>query len=636
MSATGRSLLRAAAEAFAGGALVVLAYGFIAQTGSALPTYAKVGLALLALALFLVRRRRPEVALLGMGALLGVMSCLGILMAVTAYAVSHQLAGAGRRAAVLFGAGALTVLTAGASVYREGFGSWQYGLTIGGVLASVAVLVPGLVGASAGQQRRLLVALRERTAAAEENRRLVESESRIQERSRIAAEMHDLVGHRLSLISLHAGGLEMALRGKGGDGSGELRESAGQVRQATRDAMRELREALGVLGPLSRDTGTEALTDATGTRADIEALVAESRAGGVPVIFAWTGPDTAAREARVRRAVHRVVREALTNVHRYAAGAPVEVRITHTEACVEVAVVNGARRRPSAGAARTTGGPGGFAGSATSGGPGRSAGSGGSGRSPGSPGSAGSGPAGPGAGVGTGRGLNGLRERVALLGGDLEAGPDPAGGFAVRARLPAVPPTAVQTDAERAKTRTPGPAGAAALRLRRAPLLIPVAQAASALLGLAGIGATLIFGLQLVGNARGPGYTPPKPPELGMTRAQAEYSGVYDDRQARAAAAGREPARPAGATECIYPYSRDTAGRDRLKLTRYCFRDEVLIEIAPFEVPMVPADLSPSLSPPLPSRSLSPSPSPSASATPAPSAPLARTASPTPSGSPHE
>ncbi|MFZ3470481.1 sensor histidine kinase [Streptomyces sp. 4.24] len=569
MSVMGRSLLRAAAEAFGGGVLVLLAFGLIDQVGGGLPVHTKAVVALAALVLFVVRRRFPEAALLGMGVLLGVMSCLGVLMAVTAYAVAHQLAGAGRRAAVLFGAGALTVLTAGATVHRQGFGSWQYGLTLGGVLAAVAVLVPGLVGASAGQQQRLLAALRERAAAAEENRRLAESESRIHERSRIAAEMHDLVGHRLSLISLHAGGLEMALRGRAGEDAGELRESAGQVRQATRDAMHELREALGVLGPLSRDTGTDALTDATGTRADIEALVAESRAGGVRVGLGWTGPDTADREPRVRRAVHRVVREALTNVHRYAAGAPVEVRIEHTADSVEVSVANGAApvRPPGAGDAAA-------------------------------------------AEAGTGRGLSGLRERVALLGGDLAAGPEPAGGFAVRARLPAVPPTAAQTDAERAQTRTPGTAGAAARRLRRAPLLIPLAQAASGLLVLAGIGATLMFGLQLVGHTRPLDYSPPRPPEPGMTRQQVEAAGLYDERMARAAAAGHEPARPEGTDDCLYPYSRDTVGRDRLELTRYCFRGDILIEIARFEVPMVPAALSPS---PIQSPSQPPSPTPSGS-----------------------
>ena len=143
------------------------------------------------------------------------------------------------------------------------------------MLAVTTVVVPGLVGIAAGQQDRLLRALRERAAAAEEARRLADSESRMRERSRIAAEMHDLVGHRLSLVSLHAGGLEMALLKE----APELRDEAAVVRRATRDAMQELREALGVLGPLARDTGTDALTDATGTRADIEALVEESRGG---------------------------------------------------------------------------------------------------------------------------------------------------------------------------------------------------------------------------------------------------------------------------------------------------------------------------------------------------------------------
>ncbi|WP_330330530.1 sensor histidine kinase [Streptomyces sp. NBC_00536] len=236
----GRTMARAAAEAVGGGILILAAYAALVRIGGSLPLNAKVLLTLAALAVFVVRRRFPEAALVLMGALLGTMSAFAPLAAVTAYTVTRQLAGSGRRAA----------------------------------------------------------ALRERTAAAEEARRLADSEARTHERSRIAAEMHDLVGHRLSLISLHTGGLEMALRGQPQD----LRDSAAQIRQTTRDAMRELREVLGVLGPLARDTGTDALTDATGTRADIEALVAESRAGGVAV----------------------------------------EVAVAHTADVVEVSVVNGA------------------------------------------------------------------------------------------------------------------------------------------------------------------------------------------------------------------------------------------------------------------------------------------------------
>ncbi|MFI5986411.1 sensor histidine kinase [Streptomyces sp. NPDC051555] len=570
-------MARAAVEAVGGGLLILAAYEALNRIGVALGLNAKLALTLLALAVFVVRRRFPEAALVLMGALLGAMTALAPLAAVTAYTVTRQLAGTGRRAAVLLAASAVTVPTAGLAVYRRTGGGWDYGLTVGAILAAVAVLVPGLVGASAGQQQRLLVALRERTVAAEEARRLADSESRIHERSRIAAEMHDLVGHRLSLISLHTGGLEMALRGQPQD----LRDSAALIRQATRDAMRELREVLGVLGPLGRDTGTDALTDATGTRADIEALVAESRAGGVAVDFSWTGPDTDRLEARVRRAVHRVVREALTNVHRYAVGAAVEVAVAHTAELVEVSVVNGAR----AAAPDPRAAP-----------------------------------------VGSGRGLSGLRERVSLLGGMLSAGPWGV-GFAVVARIPVGPGRSAASAGAGDRTREagsayegsadegsayegvragagPGSTGAAAAvddgfaariaaeagRLRRAPLLVPLAQAASALLGLAGIVAVLAAGFQLAAQAQPSRYVAPKPPQIGMDRNEARYAGVVDFGLARAAAAGREPPRPAGASECVYPYvdDRGTEGADALRLVRYCFRDGILTTIDRFEVPMAP------------------------------------------------
>ncbi|MET3983874.1 histidine kinase [Streptomyces sp. PvR034] len=579
MSFMGRAMARAAAEAVGGGLLILAAYEVLNRIGGALGLNAKLALTLVALAVFVARRRFPEAALVLMGALLGAMTALAPLAAVTAYTVTRRLAGTGRRAAVLLAASAVTVPTAGLAVYRQTGGTWDYGLTIGAILAAVAVLVPGLVGASAGQQQRLLVALRERTAAAEEARRLADSESRIHERSRIAAEMHDLVGHRLSLIALHTGGLEMALRGQPQD----LRDSAALIRQATRDALRELREVLGVLGPLGRDTGTDALTDATGTRADIEALIAESRAGGVAVDFSWTGPDTDRLEARVRRAVHRVVREALTNVHRYAVGAAVEVAVAHTAELIEVSVVNGAR----AAAPDPRAAP-----------------------------------------VGSGRGLSGLRERVSLLGGMLSAGPWGV-GFAVVARIPVGPGRGAPAAGAKDRTREeagsadaggagegsayeyagvragagPGSAGdpaagdgfagriaAEAGRLRRAPLLVPLAQAASALLGLAGIVAVLAAGFQLAAHAQPSRYVAPKPPRIGMDRNEARYAGVVDFGLARAAAAGHEPPRPAGATECVFPYvgDRDTDDADTLRLVRYCFRDGILTTIDRFEVPMAP------------------------------------------------
>ncbi|MGW5122158.1 sensor histidine kinase [Streptomyces noursei] len=347
----------------------------------------------LAVALFPLRRRWPDAVLLILAVLAGVAPVVGPVTAAAAYTVALNTVRPRRRTRLLGGASLLVMASATAAGPSLGPGRAVYGLELGLVLAVTAVVVPGLVGTVYGQQARLLWALRERGDAAVSARRSADSEARTHERSRIAAEMHDLVGHRLSLISLHAGGLELALD----QADPELREEAVLVRRTTRDAMDELRQALGVLGPLGRDTGPDALTDATGTRADIEALVAESRDGGINVRLEWSGPDLDVRPAQVRRAVHRVVREALTNVHRYAMAAHVTVRVAHDDRTVQVTVRNGA---PPAVADMPSE-------------------------------------------AGSGRGLTGLRERVELLGGTFEARARPPGGFQVVAAIPAEPDDAV-------------------------------------------------------------------------------------------------------------------------------------------------------------------------------------------------
>ncbi|NGO73461.1 histidine kinase [Streptomyces boncukensis] len=552
-----RQLWRAAGEALVAGVLALLAFVSQVGLGSTLDGPAVPALALPAIGLALVRRRFPAVSLLGLAALAGALQAAALLTAVAAHTAARQTPVPRRRGALLLGGMALVMLTGFASAPGTGNGSGPYGLAVGAVLAATTVLVPGLVGAASGQQDRLLQALRERTAAAEEARRLADSESRMHERSRIAAEMHDLVGHRLSLISLHAGGLEMALRQE----APSLRDEAALVRSTTRDAMRELREALGVLGPLGRDTGTDALTDATGTRADIEALAEESRKGGIPVELSWQGEDLDARSARVRRAVHRVVRESLTNVHRYAPGARVTVAVTHTGERVEIQVRNGA---PPAPAAATTG-------------PGAGAGSG--------------------SGAGSGRGLPGLRERVALLGGTFEAGRTPDGGFSVAVRLPADPPAGGEPADAAPYAAEPAP-GAAAYGAAdgTAPdrgLLSRVqrglAGAVTGVLGLAGVGVMMLFGLVLVDRAQpGPDYSPPGKPRLGMSREQVTDAVGRDDEPTRAAATGHEPRRPASATDCVHPWTDDRTGSGRLRIVRYCFRSDTLIAIDRFTVPLAP------------------------------------------------
>ncbi|MEV7545673.1 histidine kinase [Streptomyces sp. NPDC089915] len=519
-------------------------------------------------ALFPLRRRFPAAVLLVLAALTGLACCVGPVTAATAYTVARRTVRARRRARLLAAAAVLLVVCATLAAPWLGPGPLPYGPALGLVLTPTAVLVPGLVGTSYGQQRRLVRALRERGDAAERARRFADSEARIHERSRIAAEMHDLVGHRLSLISLHAGGLELALE----HADPELREEAVLVRRTTRDAMRELRQALGVLGPLGRDTGPEALTDATGTRADIEALVARSRDGGVAVRLDWTGPDLDSRPAGVRRAVHRVVREALTNVHRYASAAHVAVSVAHDEETVRVTVRNGA---PPASAA----------------------------------------PA-PAAGLGTGRGLTGLRERIGLLGGTFDAAPLPSGGFRVEAALPAEPgdaPAARPAGADEDRGASPTGSGAEG-RLHAAappggvrgaappagspsaagaPAAAPgrgTAQALTLALGMVGLSVLMALGTLFVyATAPHRPSGPPPLPRVGMTYGDLTGAGVLDNRAVRAAATGREPPRPPGTAGCVYPFNGATESRPgSLTIARYCFDPaQRLIAIDRFTVPSV-------------------------------------------------
>ncbi|WSR84886.1 histidine kinase [Streptomyces erythrochromogenes] len=530
-------------------------YGAVGHLGF-LP-YPALQLAVLATGtgIFALRRRLPGAVLLVLAALTGLVPAVGPVTAAAAYSVARRMARPRLRARLLAGAGLLLVVCATAAGPRLGPGSAAYGLALGLALAPTAVIVPGLIGTAQGQQGRLLRALRERGDAAERARRLADSEARIHERSRIAAEMHDLVGHRLSLVSLHAGGLELALE----QAAPELREEAVLVRRTTRDAMRELRQALGVLGPLGRDTGPDALTDATGTRADIEALVAQSRDGGIAVRLDWTGPDLDARPAPVRRAVHRVVREALTNVHRYAPDAHVGVTVVHDDALVRVTVRNGARPGPPATAEEP----------------------------------------------GTGRGLTGLRERVELLGGTFGAAALPAGGFRVDAAVPAEP--AAGPDPRRTNDpngpdphRTddangpdpyhandpagPDPAAAPGADRRR------TAEALTLGFGLAALSALMVVGIAFVYAAQPSGRSGPAPlPRVGMTYGEVAALGVQDNGAVRAAATGHEPPRPAGTAGCVYPFNGATERHPGgLLIARYCFdAAQRLIAIDRFDVPSV-------------------------------------------------
>ncbi|WP_438871415.1 sensor histidine kinase [Paractinoplanes lichenicola] len=203
-------------------------------------------------------------------------------------------------------------------------------------LAMMLVLLgvfPWLAGRYRAQQTRLVSAGWERAARLESERRMV----RLRERARIAQEMHDSLGHELSLIALSAGALETT------PGLAEKqRLAAGRIRESAATATDQLREIIGVL----REDGEAAPT----TQDDLGALIAKSRDAGMSILVATSGELPKGAE----RTAYQVVREGLTNASRHAPGATVRVTLRDDGDVSTIAVVNDApdEARAAGGTAR--------------------------------------------------------------------------------------------------------------------------------------------------------------------------------------------------------------------------------------------------------------------------------------------
>ncbi|MDG4779973.1 histidine kinase [Micromonospora sp. WMMD961] len=320
-------------------------------------------------------RRQPLVAL--------VLAVLGSVVDgnfVFAIPVFSYLAGR-RTASVGPAAGVFVLIVAGGTALNLGL--LGTGAATWFLLASVllfAAVFPWLVGRYRRQQQELADAGRRHFEASTREQRGAAERIRLRERARIAGEMHDSLGHDLSLIALRAAALEVAA-----DLDDRHRAAAGELRASVSAATERLHEIIGVL----REDGGASVRPSGETVAD---LVEGAREAGMAVRMEATSV-VAELPAMTGHAAHRIVREALTNAARYAPGAPVDVCLTREGDRVEVAVVNDA---PSAGPL----------------------------------------PAPP----SQGSGLLALAERVRLAGGTLHAGPDSDGGFAVRAVLPATAP----------------------------------------------------------------------------------------------------------------------------------------------------------------------------------------------------
>jgi signal transduction histidine kinase len=253
----------------------------------------------------------------------------------------------------------------------------------------VGLLVTGVVvgwGLFVRVQRELVRSLRERAERLQAEQRLKVDQAREAERLRIAREMHDVLAHRVSLLSLHAGALEF----RPDASPEEIAEAAGVIRATAHAALEDLRGVVGVLRDGADDGAPEPPQP---TLEQIPGLVEESRAAGMRV-RAQIEPPAEALPAAVGRTAYRVVQEGLTNARKHAPGAAVDVAVSAREG--DGLVVEVVSRRPVGVAVAAAGD-----------------------RMP-----------------GAGTGLIGLAERVALAGGELRHGPDAAGDFVLRATIP--------------------------------------------------------------------------------------------------------------------------------------------------------------------------------------------------------
>jgi signal transduction histidine kinase len=222
-----------------------------------------------------------------------------------------------------------------------------------------------------------------RAEEAERTRDEAAQRKAMEERLRIARELHDSLTHSISVIQVQAGVAVHLARKRGEDVPPALLA----IQEAGADAVRELRATLGVLR--SEEDG-----DGSGL-GQLDSLVARARAAGLPVTVTVTGTGRPL-PPEVDQAAYRIVQEALTNVSRHAGHARASVHLHYTPETLSIQVDNDGN------------------GTATG---------------------AGTRPSGP------GLGLVGMRERVSALGGRLQAGPQDDGGFQVRAELPARAPS---------------------------------------------------------------------------------------------------------------------------------------------------------------------------------------------------
>jgi signal transduction histidine kinase len=186
----------------------------------------------------------------------------------------------------------------------------------------LGVLGPAVIVAWGMFRRSRLQAQRERAGRAEAEEQLRVEHIRYAERTRIAREMHDVLAHRISLLSLHAGVLEFRPDAP----PDEVARAAGVIRASAHQALEDLRAVIGVLRDGPGGQGPQPRPPQP-TLAELPVLLEESRAAGMRIQAEVSLPDLALVPDRIGRHALRIVQEALTNARKHATAAPVELRL---------------------------------------------------------------------------------------------------------------------------------------------------------------------------------------------------------------------------------------------------------------------------------------------------------------------
>lgn len=241
------------------------------------------------------------------------------------------------------------------------------------------------VGDALRSRRAYVAAVEERARRAEQSREEEAHRQVIEERLRIAHELHDVLAHHIAVINVQAGVATHVLR----DSPAQAEQALGHVRRASQSVLDELSALLNVL----RESGTAPTEPAPGLDR-LPQLLDTFAAAGLRVSPVVTGP-TRTLPATVDLTAYRIVQEALTNVHKHGRGARADLRLEYTPDQLRIAVANGGAHTGDNRIGRAE--------------------------------------------PGTGHGIIGMRERAMSVGGWATAGPRTGGGFQVDASLPLAP-----------------------------------------------------------------------------------------------------------------------------------------------------------------------------------------------------